>query len=187
MTWWETGLTIGNEWVLGDPLAPGLRHVRAVTHKDGSQGVAKGIRSFPGRPDLGRARLENEIAAMRELTGVPGVLPLLAFSTGKKAFMITPRAELLGEHFGHEPNLRDVVEAFAALADTLAVSHSRGISHRDLKPANLFWLEGRAVLGDFGLVHTVEASARLLTEPEDIVGSIYFMAPEARKPSGAHA
>ncbi len=34
--------------------------------------------------------------------------------------------------------LERVVEAVAAIAETLAELHSKGISHRDIKPDNLF-------------------------------------------------
>lgn len=179
--WWKAELPIGDGWVLGDPLGPGLDHVRAVAHPDGRRGVAKGIRG--GQRGVGRSRLENEITAMRDLAGEEGVLPLLDSSTDERAFMITPKAQLLAESLGPEPNLREVVAAFADLANTLAKLHARGIFHRDLKPANLFWLEDRAVLGDFGLVAGATQEDAALTAADDIIGSIYFLAPEATEPS----
>jgi hypothetical protein len=46
----------------------------------------------------------------------------------------------------------DVVAALAQLAETLATLHQGGLAHRDIKPNNLYFYEGRAAVGDFGLV-----------------------------------
>lgn len=184
MAWFDDGKALG-EWTLGPPLTTfeghEMSHIRTAHHEDGREGVVKGIRG--GRGGVGRARLENEIVAMRRLNGTDGVLPVLASSTSRNAYLITPRVLTLREHLGRAPDLRQVVEAIVGLAETLAMLHVGGTFHRDLKPENLFWHLGRAVLGDFGLVLDPTASNLDVTAQGDMVGSIYFMAPEARSTS----
>jgi serine/threonine protein kinase len=49
--------------------------------------------------------------------------------------------------------LADVVAAVAAIADTLwRLQRDFDIAHRDIKPGNLYELDGRWLVGDFGLV-----------------------------------
>lgn len=54
-------------------------------------------------------------------------------------------------------SVRTVLGQFADLADGCATLHEAGLVHRDIKPTNiLISAEGQAVLGDFGLVSTVQ-------------------------------
>jgi WD40 repeat protein len=69
------------------------------------------------------------------------------------------------------------------IARALAAVHAAGLVHRDVKPANLMVdAEGRAKLGDFGLVRKTrrEESSQsvVLTTAGDVVGSPVYMAPE---------
>lgn len=75
------------------------------------------------------------------------------------------------------------------LADALAALHDRGILHRDVKPANVMLLDGSrpptAKLLDFGLAQS--PSLTRLTETGEILGTVYYMAPEliSRRQAGA--
>lgn len=60
----------------------------------------------------------------------------------------------------------------------MAKLSSEGIGHRDLKPDNLFWLDGVAVVGDFGLVTYPEKDP--VTEAGRRLGPVDYMAPEMR-------
>lgn len=184
MGWFIEGKSLG-DWTLGaqliTPEGDELTHVRVAKNSDGRSGVVKIIRG--GKQGIGRARLVNEITTMQRVNGAPGVLPVLDFSTLTQAYVITPEVRTLREYFGAEPNLREVVEAIADLAGTLAELQQQGIYHRDLKPANLFWDGNRALIGDFGLVLDPTAPHPSVTSDGDMVGSIYFMAPEARTSS----
>jgi serine/threonine protein kinase len=181
MAWFTEGKALG-DWTLGPllttPDGVEVQHVRFAERSDGRRGVVKIIRG--GKGGIGRVRLENEIGIMQRLNGTQGVLPVLDSSTQDRAFLITPAVQTLREHFGVEPNLREVVDAIADLADTLAALQTQGTYHRDLKPENLFWDGHGALLGDFGLVLDPDATHTSVTVDGDMLGSIYFMAPEAR-------
>jgi tetratricopeptide (TPR) repeat protein/tRNA A-37 threonylcarbamoyl transferase component Bud32 len=66
------------------------------------------------------------------------------------------------------------------LADALASIHGQGILHRDVKPANVMLTDGtgsrKAKLLDFGLAQA--PSLTRLTETGEILGTVYYMAPE---------
>lgn len=60
------------------------------------------------------------------------------------------------------------------LLSALAHSHARGLVHRDLKLGNVMVVDGRSVLLDFGLAHSVEEGQ----VQGAIIGTATYMAPE---------
>jgi serine/threonine protein kinase len=126
-------------------------------------------------------RFSDEVEIMRRLGGRDGVLPLVAYSLPSSdsrdpAWLATPVAEPLREALGPDLDLGAIVEAVRDIASTLADLSTDGIYHRDLKPDNLFRLDGRWVLGDFGLVAYPEKDA--VTVGDRRLGPLYFIAPE---------
>ncbi|MGW2202683.1 serine/threonine-protein kinase [Streptomyces sp. NPDC001774] len=72
----------------------------------------------------------------------------------------------------------EVVTLGRQVLSALRAAHSAGIHHRDVKPANvLLRPDGSAVLTDFGIAVTSEATSRL-TATGDLIGSPEFIAPE---------
>lgn len=64
------------------------------------------------------------------------------------------------------------------IASALHYAHSRGVLHRDAKPSNILLDgEGNAWLSDFGLAKVAHDSSPL-SDSEDIVGTLRYMAPE---------
>ncbi|HEY6879635.1 MAG TPA: serine/threonine-protein kinase, partial [Polyangiales bacterium] len=102
--------------------------------------------------------------------------------------------ESLVQKYGAQPPAR-VVHLLIQVCNSLAEAHAAGLVHRDIKPANLFICRAAEEVDvvkvlDFGLVRaTVEGGERssmlpaadapsLLTNPNGMVGTPAFMAPE---------
>lgn len=129
-------------------------------------------------------RFANEIGALRELNDDEGVMPILKSSLPKKPTKVDrpwytmPLAIPVLDALPHSPSLRSCVEAVAGIANILVRLKARNFGHRDIKPDNLFQLNGRWVIGDFGLA-TFPNSIEGITEQEGRpLGSRQFMAPE---------
>src|SRR4029077_18926796 len=64
------------------------------------------------------------------------------------------------------------------VAGAVQYAHEQGILHRDIKPANLLLdLHGTVWVTDFGLAKATETDN--LTRPEDLLGTLRYMPPEA--------
>lgn len=140
-----------------------------------------------GRERLSRFR--DEIRFL-ETTHDPGVLPLIDSSIPEdgpeELFYVMPIAEPIRRALGNDPSPETVVEAIAAVAETLARLATVGIGHRDIKPDNLFAKDGAWLIGDFGLVTYPDKDP--VTEAGRRLGPIDYMAPEMRESAdSAHA
>ena len=107
-----------------------------------------------GRYRLGR--FSDEIAFLAAHPHIPGILPLLdshiSADPGEASWYVMPIARPIREALGSDPDPAAVVGAVGEIAATLASLAAEGVAHRDIKPDNLFELDGRWVIGDFGLV-----------------------------------
>src|SRR4051812_33583680 len=74
-------------------------------------------------------------------------------------------------------SLAETLRLGRELLSALELAHRNRIVHRDIKPSNVFLSGGRAMLADFGIAHTLDASTAL-TGPGQFVGTIEYMAPE---------
>ena len=127
-------------------------------------------------------RFRQEVEALTRIGTNPCVMPLLdrdlpeSPSPKRQAWLAMPIGIPLSESL-KEGTLREVVDAVAQIADTLADLHEwLGIHHRDIKPSNLYIFEGHATISDFGLVDFLEADD--LTVTGRPLGPKYFLAYE---------
>lgn len=124
-------------------------------------------------------RFVTEIETLRRIGDRPGILPLLdanipeSPSEGDQPWLVMPVAELLRSALA-DADLAAVVTAVAEIAGTLAgLRAEHQLAHRDLKPANLYVLDGKAVVGDFGLVALPDRTG--LTKRGKALGPANFM------------
>jgi serine/threonine protein kinase len=162
----------------------GNGEVWRVETGEGRTGAIK-ILSTRQRRD-GRYRLDrfrDEISFLITHPRLPGILPLLdsniCDNLDDPSWYVMPVAIPIREALGSDPEPEMVIRAAAAIATTLASLADEGVAHRDIKPDNLFELDGRWVIGDFGLVTYPEKNPR--TEHGRKLGPTDYMAPEMRQ------
>ena len=136
----------------------------------------------PGRRyRLGRFR--DEIAFLLAHPETAGIVPLLdsriSEDPGEASSYVMPVATPIREALGSDPEPGVVVAAIGEIATTLASLAAEGVAHRDIKPDNPFELDGRWVIGDFGLVTYPDKDPR--TQHGHKLGPIDYMAPEMRQ------
>jgi serine/threonine protein kinase len=87
----------------------------------------------------------------------------------------------LRERIKHEGPLpvEDVLAIAREIADALDHAHAKGFVHRDIKPGNILFLNGRAMLADFGLATAFAgADEQKLTQSGVVLGTPQYMSPE---------
>ena len=70
----------------------------------------------------------------------------------------------------------EAIDIMLQLAAALNYAHKHGIVHRDVKPDNIYLMgDGTIKLGDFGIA---QSNTKFSSENNEIVGSVYYLAPE---------
>ncbi|WP_177307322.1 ATP-binding response regulator [Pseudoduganella namucuonensis] len=130
----------------------------------------------------GAARLEHEYALRDKLDPQWAVCPLALVRRDDRPMLLLadpggePLENLLGAPMA--PGL--FLRIAGALAAALAGLHQRGIVHKDIKPANaLVDVDGGAArwMG-FGVAIVQPRERQPLARPEDVAGTLAYMAPE---------
>ena len=151
-----------------------LRLDRPVALKLVEAGVA--------RDPVVRERLRREARAVASLDH-PNIVPL--YEAGEEdgtVYIVTRWVEgtelgaLLHRDGPMQPS--QAASTAAQIADALEMAHEKGLVHRDVKPSNVIvTAEGHVYLTDFGLARRVE-TAPGLTGPDQMLGTIDYVAPE---------
>jgi serine/threonine protein kinase len=178
--------SVFGRWALTENLGVGGNgEVWRVLNDRGETRVMKLLR--PG--DERYKRFKQEIATVKSLvpTGFPA-LPIEEThlperpSKVEPAYYVMPEAVPILIALATKP-IPDRVDAFRQLAEALATLLSEhGQSHRDVKPSNLYEHEGRAKLGDFGLITNPDPEAESLTTDGTVVGPWAFLPSEVFNP-----
>jgi eukaryotic-like serine/threonine-protein kinase len=125
-------------------------------------------------------RMAREIAAGTRYGSHPSVMPVLEADVDGCWFSM-PLAN--GSAAVHAARLRETGELqdlIRAVCEGLRQPHAEGWIHRDIKPANILFLEGRWVIGDWGLGRRPrgESSGLRRTRTGTGFGTEGFAAPE---------
>lgn len=183
---WEqprTGHELGG-WVLREVIGEGGNAFVWRAERRGTWAALKVLKPPHGSERYERFAQEVKVH-LEVLRDVRGVLPLLEADvpTGSAItsppWLAMPIAENLTKKLGGAPLVSIVVAIVAEIAETMASLHEQfGVSHRDIKPENLYWHDGGAAIGDFGLVE-VPGGPDLSRSDRDL-GPRDFLAPEMR-------
>ncbi|MFJ9379294.1 protein kinase [Streptomyces sp. NPDC101455] len=125
------------------------------------------------------SRMLREIEVAQKLGENRHVMPVLD-SSPRAEWFVMPMAQGTAERLqprlqGDARELRALVDAVAA---ALAAAHHLDYLHRDIKPANILHLDGRWVLGDWGIVRRPRGQTTNPKRTGTTIGTVEFGAPE---------
>lgn len=120
------------------------------------------------------ARPEEEVRALLGLQH-PNVVHILDWGEAEGQFYLVMEwveGRTLDEVVREQlPDVAQVTDWMGQLCQALAYIHGKSIVHNDLKPSNLMLREGRLILMDFGIAHSME-------RPRAALGTPGYVAPE---------
>lgn len=132
-----------------------------------------------------RRRFEDErqLVARMQHTGIAQLFESGVTEDGCPFFAMELVEGLPITHFceHHRMHLRERLELFASVCETVHYAHQQGVVHRDIKPGNVLVKEqdGRPIAKviDFGIAHSDGLQAR----PDAILGTPGYVSPERLK------
>ena len=137
--------------------------------------------------EAARKRFRKEALALARLNH-PNIATIFEFGNDAGAdFLVTeyiPGITLDMKLSAGPLDMEEVIRLGIQLATGLGEAHSQGLIHRDLKPANLRVApDGRLKILDFGLARLIPQPSdndltASLTQTQDAVGTLPYMAPE---------
>jgi serine/threonine protein kinase len=143
--------------------------------------VASGV---PGAEVERRLHAEVRVLAALEHPGIVPIHDAGRLADGRLFYVMKRvRGSTLSEHLQHVTSLSETLGIFERICEAVSFAHARGVIHRDLKPDNV-------MIGEFGEVLVMDwgiAQVGPLADPETVLGTRGFMAPEQEQGSEADA
>ncbi|WPU99061.1 protein kinase [Mucilaginibacter sp. cycad4] len=132
------------------------------------------------------ARFSDEIAALKQLGPIPGVVTLLdAYIPENPRKQDLPYYTMpIGIPFEKKLAGKDdehLFKAFLKIAKAVADLHEKGFTHRDIKPNNMMFIGEDPVITDFGLVSFPDKTPR--SGNNEKIGPAWTIAPEMQRTS----
>lgn len=169
--------------------------------KEIDSGVEVALKKLINRTIEKEQRFSDEIRIMHQNSDIPGIMPIHDMDMDNSWYTMpiaVPIMKWSNELFEASPNIPFYINRIDRsgwinalgheiinLTNTLIQLSGRNIHHRDIKPDNIYWHDGRACLGDFGLVEFPDKNNNLTREDKGL-GAIFTIAPEMkRNPKGA--
>ena len=156
---------------------------RAIDEQLGREVAVKRLHPHLLPDEASRKRLAAEARSAAGLSHpvIVGIYDVDATGESAALVMELVDGESLGTRIGRDGPLdpRRAVEITADVAEALFHAHQRGVIHRDVKPGNVLLAnDGRTRLVDFGIAHSLAASAERLTLTGTVIGTLHAMSPE---------
>jgi len=142
------GWTVHKE-LLGDQAIERQRHERRILER---------LAGLAGVPQLAPGNVDGELLILEETPGFAGAQALL----------------------GLRPHTSELVHIALQLAQVVAGLHRRGVAHKDINPSNVLRsADGQQVLLiDFDLATTFAEERPAFVAPNQIAGTLAYLAPE---------
>lgn len=134
---------------------------------------------FVSDADVARFLVEAEAAAHLDH---PNIVPIYEIGEHQGTHFYSMRlidgGNLASRISEYQSDIRKAVGLLVTVTRAIHYAHQRGILHRDLKPSNiLLSSEGTPYIADLGLAKRISRDDSL-TQPESILGTPGYMAPE---------
>ncbi|MDB5972707.1 MAG: diguanylate cyclase protein [Hydrocarboniphaga sp.] len=136
-------------------------------------------KEFLGPQGAERSRHERRI--LERLAGMAGVPQLAAQPAADDVLLLQEPEAFAGARplSGLRPEVAELTDIALQLAGILAELHRRGVVHRDVNPANILRSpSGHVMLIDFDLATTFTQERLGFVAPNQIAGTLAYMAPE---------
>ncbi len=127
-------------------------------------------------------RLEHEYSLRAELDAAWAARPIELSSRGNRLALLLedPGGAILDRLLGQPLGITEFLRIAISLAEALRQVHAGGLIHKDIKPANVLVdvTRGRAWFTGFGIASRLPREHPKPEPPDEIAGTLAYMAPE---------